>query len=318
MIDTIKGNIDISKHVYNDFVHLIDSTSIKSIKNEYYTISLNLSNFIITLKFDLENHPIKLSFTGSLPKLYYGNNMAQLDWKNTQKAIEMLSHNLNVDLNEATLTRIDFGINFILKYPIHRYLSCLVKYPCLKILRYEDSVTFFSKSGSKSIIFYDKINEMKTRRKTALNDIPDLYHNKNILRYEMQFKKRLNQILGLDSVKIKHLFNDTHQKKLTSLWLDGYEKVIKLTKGIDPLYLLNKRNGIIKYLAYHGAEKLGYDSIINNISDLKFDNKNPLVKISKMKATLNELLKDVKDSTLEENLVAEMDNKIKFIRAFIS
>ena len=68
--------------------------------------------------------------------------------------------------------------------------------------------------------------------------------------------------------------------------------------------------GLYKYLAFHGADKLGYQRLNNTISEIQFDVQNPLVKRSKMKATLNELLKSVRENALDKNLVVELDDKI--------
>ncbi len=316
MIDTIRGYIILEHKRYSDFQHLFEN-EIKSIKKDGYTISFNLLNFRITIKFDEKNKPIKLYFTGSLPKFYFGNNLAQLDWDTTKEAIQMLSDNLNVNIDDATLTRIDFGFNFILKHPIHRYTSCLVSYPRLINQRYAESISFISKSGSKSLKFYDKTKEIKNSHKTVIQSIPEIYHNQNVLRYEIQLLKLLKERLKLDTVQVKDLYDNTFQKRLMFLWLEGYQKVKKIPIGIDPIYLLNEHNGVLRYLGYYGAENIGYDRIINNISDLKFDVKNPSVKRSKMKAMVNELLRDIQENTLDENLVGEMDNKIKFIQTFI-
>ncbi len=316
MIDTIKGYIILKGKKYSDYQHLFENKS-KSIKEGGYIISFNLSNFRISIKFDNENNPIKLYFNGSLPKFYFGNNLAQLDWSTTKDAVQMLSDNLNVQINNATLTRIDFGFNFLLEYPIYRYISCLVDYPRLERNQYKDSVTFFSKSGSKSLIFYDKIKEIKSSYKNAINSIPEEYQNQNILRYEICLKKLLKHNLKSGRVRVRDLNNDTVQKKIFILWLEGFEKVNKFSVGLDPLYLLNQRNGLSKYLFYHGIDKLGYDRVINSISELKFNVKHQSGKCSKIKKTLNKFLNDVKENTLDENLIDEMDNKIKFIQAII-
>lgn len=314
MIDTIRGYIDISKYNYSNFEHLIEREPIL-VKDKGFTISINLSNFKITLKFDSENKPLKLYFYGSLPKFYFGNNLAQLDWVTTKEAIQELSNNLNIEMNDATLTRIDFGINIILNKPIHDYISNLLNYKNFAVLRFKDSVTFISKS--QSLIFYDKLKEMKKNDKTTYFSIPEEYCNKNILRYEIQLKSILKQRLKLDSIQIKDLFIEENQKTLVKIWLNCYYNVDKLHIETNPLFLTNKHNGIMKYLSFYGIEKLGLNNIFNFISELKFDVKNQIVKRSKMKTAIKELLKEVKENTLEENNLTELDNKIEFIKEII-
>ena len=179
MIDTISGYMKIKNMSYSDFEHLFINKRVSE-KENGYKISFNLSNFKISITFDEKNNPIKLSFYGSLTKFYFGNNLAQLDWKTTKEAIKKLSDNLNLDISKARLTRIDFGVNILIQKPIYHYTSCLLGTKRLKWQRYKESITFFSKSGSKSLTFYDKINEMKNNSKTEYKSIPELYKTAGI------------------------------------------------------------------------------------------------------------------------------------------
>lgn len=314
MIDTIKGYLELAKYNFSDVKHLFEGKSPNLIENGF-TFSTNLSNFKITIKFDNESKPLKLFFNGSLPKFYYGNNLAQMDWETTAKAINDLSNNLNVDMNEAVLTGIDFGLNFTLNKPVNQYISCLLTFKNYGVLSYKDSIKFISKS--KCLIFYDKLKEMKTKDKTAYYSIPKEYHNKNILRYEIQLKSFLKQRLELEVVNIKNLFDSNIQNKLVKIWINGYLEVNKLCLDSNPIFLLQKHNGLMKYLCYQGIEKLGLDKIFNTISGLNFDVKNETVKRSKLKKSIKELMFEVKENTLEENLISELDYNINFVKELI-
>ena len=314
MIDTIKGYMELTTYNYNDVEHLFEGKIPNSNKNGFM-LSTNLSNFKITIKFDYKSKPIKLFFNGSLPKFYYGNNLAQMDWETTEKAIKDLSNNINIDLTEAILTRIDFGLNIVLIKPVNQYIISLLAYKNLGVLRFKDSVAFISKS--KSVIFYDKLKEMKTNDKTAYYAIPKEYQNKNILRYEIQLKRLLKQRLELEVVKIKNLFDSNVQNKLVEMWIVGYLEVDKLCIDSNPMFLIQKHNGLMKYLCYQGIEKLGLDKIFNTISGLNFDVKNQTVKRSKLKKSIKELMFEVKENTLEENLITELDYNINFVKELI-
>ncbi|HEY9168268.1 MAG TPA: phage/plasmid replication protein, partial [Lutibacter sp.] len=312
MIDTIKGYINLNQYKYQDFEDLIIKGS-KTIKENCYTISFNLSNFKVTIKFDLNNNPLTLFFNGSLPKFFFGNNLTHLNKNTTLDAVQMLSDNLNVDMSKAILTRVDFGFNLEVDYSVHQYISCLVSFPRLEMMRFKDSVTFFTKSDYKSLIFYDKLKEIRAKDKETYNSLSSFYLDKNILRYELQLKKSLKRRLDLDKVLLKDLCSDTVQNKLLSLWVKSYHKVQKLSMDIDPIHLLKSHNGLYKYLAFHGADSLGYERLSNTISELQFNVKNSSVKRSKMKSTLNELLKNVRENALDKNLVGELDDKINAI-----
>jgi len=313
MIDTIKGYLDIREYSKEEFTDFTEKGS-KKISDSGYTISFNLSNFKITLKFDNNDRPIKLYFNGSLPKFYNGNNLIHFNIKDVGFAIQMLSDNLNVDMKYAILTRVDFGVNFDVEYSVHQYISCLLAYPRLQTMRFNNSVTFFTKSDYKSLIFYDKLAEIKNKNKKTYHSFSEENLNRNVLRYEIQLKKNLKRRLQLDKVFLKDLCSDTVQNKLVNHWVKSYSRVVKLSLDIDPIHLLHSHNGLYKYLAFHGADKLGYERLSNTISELQFDVKNTAVKRSKMKATLNELLRDVRENALDKNLMGELDNKIKNIR----
>lgn len=316
MIDTISGYISLEQYKYLNLDHLTKDKN-RSIKKEGYSITFNLKNFKLTLKYDTNGKPNRLYFNGSLPKFYFNNNLGQLDWDTTKEAVKILSEELKIDLDNAILTRIDIGINIILKKPIHQYISCIVDYPRLEWLRYKNSVTFHSKKGFKKFIFYDKIKEIKSHKNNDITQISLEYLKLNILRYELCLYQLSKQELKSGPFQLKNLFDDTVQKKLVFLLLEGYKGVNKLSIGLDPKELLEDNNGLNRYLSYHGINKIGYNRFINLINDLTPDVKNPSVKRSLMKKKVNELLKEVQENTLDENLVGEMDNKIKFIQTFI-
>lgn len=314
MIDTIKGYINITNKIYSDFEHLFIN-EIKYIKNDGYIISTYVSNFKITIKFDNKNIPYKLYFYGSLPKFFFGNNLSELDEIKTHEAIQMLSDNLNLEMCEAIITRVDFGFNFILKNPISHYTNSLLRYSRLGVLRYPDSVTFLSKK-TKAVTFYDKGKEIRAH-KDGFKSIPKKFQRKYILRYEIRLKSDLNNKLEVDSLKMKDLSKDKILNKLLLLWYYDYNKVEKLLISVDPLHLINKRNGLFKYLSFHGLVKISYERVINILSSIDFDVKNQSVKRSKMIHPLKELLKEVNSHKLDENIMSELDNKIELIKELI-
>lgn len=329
MIDTIKGYIDVSQYNKAHFNELLKHST-RTKKENGYTKTINLSNFKITVTFK-HYKPQRLLFNGSLPKFYYGTNLIHLDWNTTKDAIQMLSDNLNVDISNAVLTRVDFGINIPLRHSVHEYTDCLLHYPRLATTRHPDTVTFFSTNGNLSIIFYNKIAEInhalkKTNKKIKYDNItykkkdtclPYFNSNKKVLRYEIQLKKSLKTKLQLKHIKAKDLYCDTVQNKLIENWFDSYNKVHKISLGTDPDYLIKEHNGLQKYLSYHGLEKLEYDRIISKISKLNFEVKNNRVKRSKMRGSIKKLLKDVEENGLDKGILDELNNKIIYIKDYI-
>lgn len=316
MIDTIKGYIELNHYPNSYFKELLKDSTKKTTKNGF-TKTIDLSNIKTTISFNNKRKPIKLSFNGSLPKFYNGNNLFHLDWNQTKDAIQMLSDNLGVDISNATLTRVDFGINIPLNHSIHEYTSCLLAFPRLGTMRFKDSVTFLTTRDNRSYIFYDKIKELnKGRRRTIINS-----HNKtlwnNILRYEIQLKKDLKHRFRLKEVKVKDLLRLSVQKKIIEYWYNGYLKVEKMSLGKDPNYLLKKHSGLSKYLSYHGIQRVGYDRIMSKISELQFDVKNNRSKLSKMRKEVRKTLKEVQENSFDKNLINELNEKILYTRNFM-
>jgi len=312
MVDTIKGYIMLKGYQKNAFDELTQNSS-TTIRQNTITKTFNLSNMKITISYDPDRNPKKLSFNGSLPKFYYGNNLQHLDWDNFKKAIQMLSDNLNVDMNGAILTRVDFGINISVNFPVHEYISCLLSYPRLKTIRYDESVTFFTTSNCRSFIFYDKLKELNksyARTKIVSNKPTD----ENILRYEIQLKSNIKHRFRLKRMRIKHLYRDTVQNKLIEYWYYGYKKVVKIPLGIDPEHLFKNHNGIYKYLSYHGLERIGYDRLLRKIALLRFNLKDDRVKRSRMRKIIKDILKEVRDNALDKHLIDELDLKIETIK----
>lgn len=309
MIDTIKGNMEIKKgNIIPDSLRI--SSKIKK-KEETYNITSNIDNFKITIRYDsVTDKPIKLFFTGSLTKFYFGDNLRQLDWEEMKIAIKKLSKEVGVNIEDANLTRIDFGMNMTVNFPVHEYISCIHEYPRLKYMKFKESVTFLG--PARSFAFYDKLKEIKDKK--SHYNIPNHLKNSQILRYEIRFHRNLGVRFKLErQMIVKDLFNKTIQDEIIEQWSKGYQKVNKTPLGIDPLFLLQGYNGTYKYLAYHGLEKVGYNKVINTISDLNFDIKSFASKRSKMKGHVRDLLKEVNNLGLERNLVNELDRKINIV-----
>lgn len=313
MIDTIKGYIELNQYKSNDFKHLLVD-SVKTIRKNGYTKTINLSNLKITFSFDKKNKPIKLFFCGSLPKFYQENNLTQMSWNETKNAIQMLSDNIGVDISKAILTRVDFGVNIQMNHPVHEYISCLLSFPRLGTMRFKETVKFLTSNNSKSYLFYDKIKEVnKNSRKTSNNIHKDLL-DKNILRYEVQLNGFLKNRFRLKRVRVKDLFRNSVQVKIINYWFNGYHKIEKISLGIDPDFLLNKRDGLKKYLSYHGIEKVGRDRLEYKISSLNFNVENNSVKKSKIRASIRKIINEVKENCVDKNLITELDEKILEIK----
>lgn len=305
MIDTIKGYINLSEYKYEDVKHLLNEGTINKSKN---TFAFNLLNFRFTIKFDEFQNPIKLSFNGSLPKYHHGNNLAQLGWETIEKAINELSDNLNINLSEATLSRIDIAVNLVLEKPINQYIHNFYKNRNSGMIIYDTSKTFLSKTTD--ISFYDKLEEIKKNDKHTFKMISDPLKDKNILRYELRLKKNLKHYFNLNEFTIKDLFKKNIQHNIVDLWVKHYSNVNKHLILDAPKLLLSKRNGLKEYLSYTGLKTIGIERTFQVIQSTNFPIKDIYSKRSKMKKSLNKFIQEIENDLLEENIMTELHDKI--------
>lgn len=305
MIDTIKGYIDLSQYKHEDLEHLLNDGTINKSKK---TFAFNLSNFRFTIKFDETQNPIKLLFNGSLSKFHHGNNLAQLDWETIEKVINELSDNLGINLNEAILTRIDVAVNLVLEKPINQYIHNFYTNKSHGILTFKDSKTFLS--NTKDLTFYDKIKEIKHKEKSLYKTIPSGFRDKNVLRYELRFKKNLKHYFNLNVFVVKNLFEKDIQNKIVDLWRKHYLTINKHVIINTPILLLGKRNGLKEYLSYVGLKTTGIEKTIQIIQSADFSVKDIYSKRSKVKKSLNKMIQEIDNELLEENIMTELDSKI--------
>lgn len=308
MIDTIKGYKDLTSenYTYSDFEHLFEN---KNTNNE--KVTFNLNNFKITISFN-NKKAVRLSFNGSLPKFYYGNNLAQLDWTTLKKAIDFFSDNLGIKIYDAILTRVDCGLNIILNNDVKKYLFCLSDYPRKNLLEYKTSKKFFTNGSAVS--FYDKKIELKNKQKVSYINLPEVLLKNNILRYEIELKSSLNKMFDKDVFLVEDLFNKEVQKKIQNKWLIMYKKTNKYLYGVNPTFLINERNGIYKYLSYFGIEKLKQRNVLKIIENMNFKIKTSSSKKSKLKGLIRKLSDDVNKKSKNDNLISELDEKINFVK----
>ena len=126
-----------------------------------------------------------LFISGSLAKYYLSDNMQTLRRQDAEQAIQSLSDSLHLPIVEAQVSRIDFADNFIMQYEPEVYYPYLGESRHLK--RYIQPESLYYKNGSRTMLFYDKPAEAKSKG----YKIPDVWTSKNVLRYEIRYRRRL-------------------------------------------------------------------------------------------------------------------------------
>src|SRR5690625_4486715 len=98
-----------------------------------------------------------VSIIGSLAKYYLSDNMQTLRRQDTEQAIQKLSDDLYLPLQEADVSRIDFAHNFIMQYEPEIYYPCLGDSQYFKRFTQPESLRY--ENGNRTKLFYDKQSE---------------------------------------------------------------------------------------------------------------------------------------------------------------
>jgi len=159
---------------------------------------------------------------GSLCKYFLGDNFQTLGRGDTKMAIEKLSDTLHLPLQKATVTRIDIAQNYIVRHPTSVYFNHLGNSIYNKRLEQPDGLYYYNSKGL--LVFYDKVKEQRAKGQP----IPELFSNRNTLRYEMRYKARLKDSFKVDRVTAEMLYNETFYRNIIDQWHKAYKDIQKI------------------------------------------------------------------------------------------
>ena len=167
-----------------------------------------------------------ISIIGSLAKFLYPNNVYPLNRHSTAQAIEKLSDSLHLSVEAATVSGLEFGQAFVMKYPVESYLSKLGNMP--KLLRYHFDVgTLYYKPKGKQqpkvFTFYDKKADAMAKGMA----LPVGFKDANLLKYEMRLNGRLPQQMGVPEVTASTLSESGFYRLIVKRYQDSYFSISK-------------------------------------------------------------------------------------------
>ena len=172
----------------------------------------------------------RIKINGSLSKYYYGNNCETLTLLDTKEAIKRLSRELNIPIDKADLIEVDIAENFEMTHSPDRYIAKLQSLGSSHPNKWNNT-TYFPINGAM-LRFYDKGKESRQRGNRRLKrercPLPE-GEKKNLLRYEMKFKKaKIRQVFGRQ-LKAKDLYNKQVFWRFIAEWFGTYEDIGKIS-----------------------------------------------------------------------------------------
>jgi hypothetical protein len=253
-----------------------------------------------------------VSIKGSLAKFHLTDNLHTLTRSGTHEAIEHLSDVLNLPIDKAKITAIDLATHFIMKYPPNSYYSFLGSKKYFNRLQASTDTLYYN-TKPKQLIFYDKSIEATAKKV----DIPIIYKDINLLRYELRHKGRLNKQFNMPEFTGATLYNERFYIDIINLWVKEYMNIQKIQRftlqNIDNMKTPNDAIEMIfgMYLLKAGQSEI--DSILN---DLKAKKAFPDPKYySRVKSKLNSIM-NKPEITEKSDLIKELDQNVKQIKLY--
>ena len=249
---------------------------------------------------------------GSLCKYYLGDNFKTLGRRDTQEAIGKLSDTLHLPIDSATVSSIDVAQNFIVKQPVQVYYNHFgeLKYAGRSpVTNGEGEIeTLYYYKSKGVLVFYDKIKEQQSKKQP----IPELYQNRNVLRYEQRYKSRLPNVFHVERVTASMLYSEKFYIDLLNSWRDSYYAIKKINditinieamKGKKDLYTL----GVLSLIEKAGGELAMMTQIEEAQKSGKIDKKRAYDFRQVVKAACSEKV----GISAQNECILELDRKVK-------
>ncbi len=263
------------------------------------------------LKQGSQNHvrvfltPGSLSVNCNPNKMINGNNEVNTSVDTYVQALTSIEKLLGVNLHDATVSRLDAGINIITVEKPANYLQLLAHCSRAMKITYDTETLTFS-NGVKDIVFYDKGLEVKKKSVSGL-----VTQSKgNLLRIEVRLKKP-KVALNMPKLTAGMLMEDATIKKVADVWQQSYlniHKVIRPQANVD----CSDTKSFVMSLANHGVEALGIDAVLNHINSIS-DSLSGMQRYRLQKKLFKITSSYTESST--QTLLDELSEKIQWIAA---
>lgn len=307
MYDTLKLWLPADSLNGSDYLNKLPVV-INDIKQGYSNSTYYINGYLDGLKLSISDKGV--SILGSLCKYYLRDNINTLTRQDTQRAFEQLSDIMQVPVINAKVCRIDTSQNFLMKYEPELYYHYLGE--CKNYYRLTQPHSLYYSNDLRTKLFYDKIKESKKKRVA----IPEIWLNKNVIRYELRYTSRLAKQFNTSMVIASDLYKEEFYTNLIDKWLLEYETIQK-NKQFNLNYDTMKQPKDFKdQLFLLKLSELGQVET-NQLIDLMkakncFEHKEYY---SRLKADIKRMYKKHQPEQADE-LISELSNKIKRVTQY--
>ena len=175
-------------------------------------------------------YPTAIRIDGSLPKfLYAGGNVIPLNRHTTEEAVKKLSEALQINLDDAMVSALEFGANFLIRHKPAEYLKRMGELPRRQRYTFNVDTLYYRRKGKEqpdTFCLYDKISDAKAKGMP----IPAGFEDKNILRVELRLNGSLAKQMGVAEVKASTLYDRQFYAKIRGRFINTYFSITKINK----------------------------------------------------------------------------------------
>ena len=262
-----------------------------------------VTGYLDSLKVSISDNRVKI-YDSSICKYYLGDNFKTLSKGDTKRAIEKISDSLQLPFHLANVTRIDFAQNLIMQHNEKVY------YPYLGEAQYynrlEQNNGLYYNNQKRQLLFYGKEYEQKIKRQP----IPELYKNRNVLRFEMRLKKQLRNQLKQPKITAGLLSDEVFYSNLVKKWKDEYLAIQKINSKLINMKPTGSKKEFIENLALLTVLEMGQPQILIKVREWQESGQISKKQAYDIRASIK-LLSKIPVNEKSNDLINEMDRKIK-------
>lgn len=175
-------------------------------------------------------YPSAIRIEGSLPKfLYDGSNILPLNRHTTEEAIKKLSDALQINIEDARVSSIEYGANFLMRHKPSEYLKRMGELPRRQRYPFNQDTLYYRHKGKMqpdTYCLYDKVADAKAKGMP----IPQGFEDSNFLRVELRLNGSIAKQMGVAGMEASTLYDRVFYAKLRSRFINTYFSTSKLNK----------------------------------------------------------------------------------------
>jgi hypothetical protein len=251
-----------------------------------------------------------VSITGSLAKFYLGTNLHTLTRSDTIRAFEQIADTLHLPIHKAKVTRVDVGQNIITNFKPELYYPYLGQSAYYTRLTQPKSISYQNSQRTKKA--YNKIAESKYNKV----HIPEVYADKNVLRFEVSYTARLPKQFNQAVITPDTLTDERFYMNMYDRWFNEYEAIDKVGLfNMDTSKINTPKDYLEQFLATCILEK-GLDNVLNHIELMR---EQKVYKQPEYYSTLKRKVKEMvrnKNKAEQPELIQELNNKIVRLKQY--